>query len=333
MCTALFVPAPDQTFYLGRTMDFSYPLDPCLYFVPRGYQWNSQLHTRRFQNRYSFMGIGQNISPIAFADGVNEHGFAAAALYFPDYAFYDAPPVRDSPSVFVAAIELVAFLLGQCSCVSEAASLLNTIKIIGTPDTITDSIAPLHWILADKTGSCLTVEKTRQGLILMPNPIGVLSNSPDFDWHMTNLRNYLSVTPTQRSKETWGDLLLAPFGQGSGTFGLPGDYTPPSRFVRAAWQKSHVPIPRQPDEALVTCFHLLDCVSIPKGSVVTQRETFDYTQYTAFIRLTDKSYFFSTYNNPEIMAVPFPGQKSLSQRIYPFCRLTRPISFHTLSST
>jgi penicillin V acylase-like amidase (Ntn superfamily) len=32
-----------------------------------------------------------------------------------------------------------------------------------------------------------------------------------------------------------GDLELSPFGMGGGSRGLPGDFTPPSRFVRMAF--------------------------------------------------------------------------------------------------
>lgn len=70
-------------------MDFSYELDPQLYVVPQGYEWNNYLQTHTIQTKYSFMGIGQDISPVTFADGVNEMGLAAAVLYFPGFAQYD----------------------------------------------------------------------------------------------------------------------------------------------------------------------------------------------------------------------------------------------------
>ena len=85
--------------YFGRTMDFSYPLEPELYFVPKGYQWNNIMNTHQVRNRYCFMGIGQDISPVVFADGVNEMGFGAAVLYFPGYAQYDVPTLRIRPGL------------------------------------------------------------------------------------------------------------------------------------------------------------------------------------------------------------------------------------------
>ena len=83
MCTAMVTQTSQGDIYFGRTMDFSYPLEPELYVVPKGYQWNNIMNTHQVRNRYRFMGIGQDISPVVFADGVNEMGFGAAVLYFP----------------------------------------------------------------------------------------------------------------------------------------------------------------------------------------------------------------------------------------------------------
>lgn len=308
MCTALYFQAPHGDCYFGRTMDFSYPLAPQLYMLPKGYTWNNQANTHTIQNLYTVLGIGQNIHPVILADGVNDRGFCAAALYFPGYAVYDPIPEKSEGKIPIAALELVNFLLGQCACVPQAAALLKAITMIGVTDSITKSVAPLHWIISDKDGQCMTIEKTRSGLHFIENPIGVLSNSPDFLWHMTNLNNYMNISPSQNENAQWGTVTLSPFGQGQGSAGLPGDYTPPSRFVRAAWLKSHVPIPSDNNGALITAFHIMESVTIPMGAVITQKNTPDYTQYTAFINLSRQEYYYKTYDNSTITTLPMPGQ-------------------------
>ena len=301
MCTAITVQSPRQETYFGRTMDFSFPLEPELYIIPKNYEWNNLPGTHRIRNRYSCIGIGQDISPVILADGVNEMGFAAAMLYFPGYAEYDsADSGTNSSQTPVAALELVNFLLGLCPSVSQAVPLLQGIRIVGIEDPITHTQAPLHWILADSSGACMTVEKTEDGLHLMDNPLGLLSNSPDFQWHMTNLRNYMNVRPRQSPEAVWSSVRLTPFGQGTGTLGLPGDYTPPSRFVRTAYLKSHTVIPEAAEDAVTACFHILDSVTIPKGAVITPLGTADYTQYTAFSNLSTLEYFYKTYDNSGI---------------------------------
>ena len=164
MCTAMVTQTSQGDIYFGRTMDFSYPLEPELYFVPKGYQWNNIMNTHQVRNRYRFMGIGQDISPVVFADGVNEMGFGAAVLYFPGYAQYDVPDPEDSSRPAITALELTGFLLGLSASVEEAASILRTIRIVGAEDSITGTIAPLHWLVADRTGKSMVIEKTADGL-------------------------------------------------------------------------------------------------------------------------------------------------------------------------
>ena len=324
MCTAVAMSTSGGMAYFGRTMDFSYPLDPELYFVPKGYRWTNMLKTHSIRNQYSIMGIGQNISPVVFADAVNDQGFAAAALYFPGYADYDDNKSNVSrPSI--SSLELVHFLTALCASVEQATYLLNSIQIVGVQDPVTNSIAPLHWILTDRSGCCVVVEKMADGLHIMNNPIGVLTNSPDFSWHMTNLNSFMNIMPSQQKNAAWGPVSLSPFGQGAGTLGLPGDYTPPSRFVRTAFLKTHASLPSGREECVNTCFHLLDSVTIPKGVVITDRGTSDYTQYTAFIDLSSSEYFFKTYENSQIYAVPMPSMHQ--DIILSLGKLSRPAGF------
>lgn len=327
MCTAMTLQTLQGDTYFGRTMDFSYPLAPELYIIPNGYKWNNVLNTHKFQNQYSFMGIGQEISPLIFADGVNEMGFVAAALYFPDYAHFDTQIPEDNSILSVAAIEMVNFLLSQCANVEHAVSILQILRIIGVKDSVTNSVAPLHWMISDKNGRCMVIEKTEDGLHLINNPIGVLSNSPDFNWHMTNLRNYMNVTPYQNQDKEWDSVNLTPFGQGGGTFGMPGDYTPPARFVRTSFQKSHTILPSNKEEAVITCFHIMESVSIPKGVVMTSRGTADYTQYTAFINLSTMEYYFKSYDNSQIISAKLPAKYECGTKILHLGKLTRPITF------
>ncbi|MEG0577287.1 MAG: linear amide C-N hydrolase [Bacilli bacterium] len=182
MCTAIHVKTQFGNHFLGRTMDFSYPLDP-------------ESHT--IKTNYTFMGIGQDIAPVTFADGVNEMGFAIAVLYFPGYAVYDSIDSQDNQTLSISALEVTKLLLSTCANVEDAICLLRTVRIVGIEDEVTQSIAQLHWIIADKSGKCSVIEKMVDGLHIMNNPIGVLSNSPDFMWHITNLNNYMNITSTQ----------------------------------------------------------------------------------------------------------------------------------------
>lgn len=324
MCTAITLQNTQGAAFFGRTMDFSYPLDPELYVVPKGFQWTNLLRTHQIRNRYRYMGIGQNLSSVLFADGVNETGFAAAALYFPGYADYDSDKTDDGADTRfpIAATEITGFLLGLCASLDQATALLRTVRITGVADSITGTVAPLHWMIADTSGNSMVIEKTADGLHILDNPIGVLTNSPDFPWHLTNLRSYLNLSPTQTGSQDWGPVNLTPFGQGAGAWGLPGDYTPPSRFVRTAFQKTHASPTDKTPETVNAGFHILEGVSIPKGIVLTERGTVDYTQYTAFMNLSQPEYYFRTYDNSRTTAVKLPDENEQDTSIFSLGKLS-----------
>ena len=343
MCTAMTLRNRQGEIFFGRTMDFSWPLTPSLYVVPQGSVWDNAPRTARIRDRYSFLGIGQELAPaggeqagasVFFADGVNEAGLAAAALYFPGYAEFEAAPEESALSI--GSLDMVRFLLGSFASVSEARSILPSVRIVGIRDSITGTVSPLHWFLCDRSGETLVVERTSAGLGLYFNPAGVLTNSPDFPWHITNLRNYMNVTPGQAAGASWDNLALTPFGQGAGTDGLPGGYAPPARFVRTAFERSHILPPDGTEETVTAGFHILSGVSIPKGVVLTARGEPDYTQYTAFMNTNTGEYFFRTYENSEIVSVnPASGDVAAARnygRKEPISlgRLVRPVRFWSI---
>lgn len=330
MCTAMTLQTAQQENFFGRSMDFSYAIDPSMYVFSEGYAWDNLLGRTRFENAYAFIGIGQELKGnVTFVDGVNEKGFAAATLYFPGYAHYEKIS-EQAAKPQLAALEIVHYLLGTCGNLQDVCEALGRIEIVSVPDPVTGTVAPLHWITTDRTGKSLVIEQTQKGLALHENPVGVLANSPDFEWHMTNLRNYMNAEPQQKAEAVWGEAKLNPFGNASGTDVLPGGYTPPARFVRTAYQKSFVPVPKDREEAVITCFHILEGVSIPKGVVVTNRNTMDFTRYVAFMNTATCEYFFKTYDNSGIVTVRLPSDLKKGEAPRCFGKLNRPSVFETM---
>ena len=324
MCTALTLQSRNNENFFGRNMDFSHDIEPGIIVMPKGYRWRDSSTAKEYQNRYSFIGIGQETEGIlGFFDGVNENGFAAAALYFAGYADYEAA-FDISGREPVSSLDFLHFLLGRCSSVKELYSLIKNIYIVGAPDPITKIAAPLHWIATDRSGKCAVIEQTKNGLEIFNNSIGIMANSPDFNWHMTNLRNYLEVSSVQKEEAAWGHVKLSPFGQAGGTVSLPGGYTSPERFVRTAFLKTHCLVPESRINAIMTCFHITESVSIPKGVVLTDKGTYDYTIYTAFIDTNTCEYFTKTHDNSQIAVA---GLRNYSGSTHPLFLgyLKRPV--------
>ncbi|MFW2500779.1 linear amide C-N hydrolase [Clostridium diolis] len=327
MCTAITLQSKKMENFFGRTMDFSYDIEPELYVVPKNYVWNNTLNMSKICDYYSFIGIGQEAGEmLGFFDGVNEKGFAAAALYFAGYAKYKTH--KDSITrEAVSSLDFLHYILGRCESVKDLKEIFMEIDIVGLEDPVTQTVAPLHWIATDKSGECVVIEQTERGLTLYKNSIGVMANSPDLQWHMTNLRNYMNVSPTQTSDACWGNIHLRPFGQAGGTMQLPGGYTSPERFVRTAYQKTHIKAPSDSLESINTCFHIMESVSIPKGIVITNRDTYDYTKYTAFVNTNTCEYFFKTYDNPNITRASLWDNYKESTHLISLGKLRRPIKF------
>lgn len=300
MCTAITLDSKSNEYFLGRTMDFSHDIEPKFFIIPRNYKWTNTLNGKLVIDSYKFIGLGQDTgSLLGFFDGVNEEGFAAAALYFAGYAKYEELETNKHKES-ISSIDFLHYILGRCKSIKDLSALLKNTNIVGIKDPVTNTVAPLHWVAMDKSGKCVVIEPTERGIELINNPIGVMANSPDFNWHMTNLRNYTGVSPNQKEEVSWGDTSLNPFGQGAGTTNLPGGFTSPERFVRAAYLKMHIPTPKNSMEAINSCFHIMESVSIPKGAVITKRDTYDYTKYTAFININTCEYFYKTYDNLQI---------------------------------
>ncbi len=330
MCTSFTLQSLQMENMFCRTMDFSYDIEPGFFIIPRNNPWYNPITMKKHNDCYSFIGIGQETdSMLGFFDGVNEKGFAAAALYFAGYADYDIP-LEDKNKEPIASLDFLHYILGRCASVDELYMILKNICVIGLPDPVTKTAAPLHWIATDKSGKCVVIEQTRNGLEIFDNPIGVMTNSPDFMWHMTNLRNYMELSTIQEKRTCWENVELTPFGQAGGTMLLPGGYTSPERFVRTAFLKTHSQVPKDRVDAIMTCFHIVESVSIPRGIVLTDKGTFDYTKYTAFINTNTCEYYFKTYDNSQIATTRLISDyKNCTHPIY-LGNLKRPVTFEKL---
>ena len=293
MCTHINLKSSGNDVVSARTMDFSFELEPTMIIVPRKYPMKFN-NIGIIESHYGFLGLGKDIDGYKFADGVNECGLSCAALYFEGYASYNEKiEAKDN----LASHELLHFILAKCKDVEESIETLNELNIVNDKLDFIGRAAPLHWIISDKTGRSIIVEPLESGLKIHENNIGVLTNSPDLDWHLTNLRNYIGLNTKQVKPREIGGLTFNPFGQGSATFGLPGDYTPPSRFVRTVFNKFSIEEPVDEETTVLSAIHVLNGVSIPKGSVKTALDTIDYTQYTSYMSLNTQNYYFKTYRN------------------------------------
>ncbi|MBR4080507.1 MAG: choloylglycine hydrolase [Clostridia bacterium] len=306
MCTSIAKQL--ETFFFGRNMDLSCGFGQEVVIMPRAYPLRFRC-AGKLAAHYALIGMArvEDGYPL-YADAGNDLGLCMAGLNFPQSAHYD---VEQSPDMEnVSPFELIPWVLGQCASVDEAEALLRRTHLTAIPFSDTVGLSPLHWHIADAKRS-IAVEPMSGGLCIRENPVGVMTNEPPFDFHLTNLRQYLRLTPEQPVSAFPGGS-LTPFGWGFGALGMPGDASPASRFVRAAFHAACSPAEGGPGQF----FHLLDAVAMPRGSVRDDRGC-EFTLYSSCIDPSAGVYYYRTYDNSRITAVPMGDPDGSSLRRYP----------------
>jgi Penicillin V acylase and related amidases len=299
MCTSLTYQNSRGDHFLARTMDFAFELNGQPMFMPRNF--TVQGDAGEFTTQYGFIGAGRKIGHEMFVDGVNEHGLGVAALYFPANAHYVQHADADKQGI--APHDFTAWALGNAASVEDLRQLVQEIQLVDVPVALLKITTPLHFIVSDPTGDTAVLEATNKDLQLLDDPVGVMTNSPDLGWHLQNLSAYGTLTAEERPLHDYQGYQLKTQGPGTGAFGLPGDYTSPSRFIRTVFAKHFSqPTPDIPS-TLNLLQHLLDGVTIPKGVKLKADGESDYTQYRGYMSLEERAYYMEPYDNAELQRV------------------------------
>ena len=307
-CTGITIKPRDGSIIFARTLELAMDIKSNIIIVPRGKEYvgtapGDKLGLR-WKTRYGVVGANAFDMPVT-VDGLNEKGLHVGLFYFPGFATYQDIKAEDVGKA-LAPWELGAFLLGTCTDVKEAVAAARDVRVGEVVQKDMGFVPGVHYILTDARGESVVLEHVGGELKIHRNPLGVMTNSPTFDWHMTNLSNYLNLTVSNVPKLDVAGKEIKGLGQGSGMLGLPGDFTPPSRFVRAvAFSKSALPV-ETAREGVLQVFHILNQFDIPKGAARGMehgKEVADYTLWTSAADLKNLRYYFRTFDNSRIRMV------------------------------
>ena len=298
MCTNFKIrPAADGTVVVGRTMEFPdlipWEVQVVAAGLPRtsagvknGIAWTPQC---------GILGMGAWGDGL-LANGMNTEGLSAHALYMAGFCDYAEPTGAGND---IGEMDVIAYLLGTCKNVAEAKAAAAGMNVVGV-DPGLGFVPPLHFLLHDATASA-AIEFRPEGMSIVDNPTGVGTNGPFLDWHITNLRNYVGISAVNPTT-TVGVSTLHPLGQGGGLRGLPGDYTPPSRFVRAAALVLLIDEPADAASAESACLHVINSFDIPAGIITEEfkpgQVVDEVTSWVTVCNLTDRRYGYRTIGDP-----------------------------------
>lgn len=296
MCTAATYKTKDH--YFGRNLDYEYSYNETVTVTPRNYPFKFR-RAGEMPSHYAMIGMAfvQNGYPLYY-DATNEKGLSMAGLNFPGNADYKPEaPGKDNITPF----EFIPWILGRCENVSEAREKLASLNLLNENFSEQLPLSPLHWMISDRDES-IVVESVRDGLKIYDNPVGVMTNNPTFDYHLTNLSNYMSLSRSDPENRFSKDVELKTYSRGMGGLGLPGDLSSASRFVKAAFTRLNSLSGESESESVSQFFHILGSVAQQKGCCQVEHG-FEYTIYSSCCNTDKGIYYYTTYENSRISGV------------------------------
>ena len=307
-CTGISFTAADGSQTMARSIEWAKGrLESHYVVVPRGHKFQSL--TPEGKNgltddaKYGFVGVRVTFDDL-IVEGLNEKGLSAGLFFFPDfgsYAEFDNTQLQKTLCDF----QLVSWTLANFETVDQFLEQFSKITITG----LDPRAGAVHWRVADCSGRQIVVEIIGGQAHVYDYPVGVLTNAPDFQWHLTNLGNYVNLLPGSGESKAFASvsdkIQVKPLSGGSGMLGLPGDPSSPSRFVRIAVYKATAPVPADAYAAMLQSFKILESLVIPIGAVVDVNTgnpdaLITSTQFTTASDMQGRKFYFRTMDNSRI---------------------------------
>jgi choloylglycine hydrolase len=271
-CTGITLVAKDGAVVFGRTQEWgTFDLRSRVAIIPRGYAIQTEMADGKkglaWTTKYGTVGLDV-IEKDLLIDGMNEKGLLVNLFYhegYAEYAKYDPNKAAESISI----LALTPYLLTSFESVDEVRKALADLSVVGQYVEAIGGAPPVHMMVTDRSGKAIVIEFTKGITTIHDAPLGVITNGPNYDWHVENLRNYanLDVPLPKRNAE---DLKSMKFGAGARLYGLPGDLTSPSRFLRAAAYVSTARQTADGKETMYEIFRILDNFNLTVGTAAAE---------------------------------------------------------------
>lgn len=291
MCTAAAIKT--SSLFFGRTLDYHKSFGEEVVFTPRRFTFPMRF-CGDWRRHYAMVGaaIVAEGYPLYY-DGMNERGVCVAGLNFPHSAAFFPP---SQSKINLAQFEIIPYILGSCATAAQAAHELENVNLTRENFSKELPAAGLHWLIADGA-DCFVAESVAGGMRIHRNELGVLTNEPPFLYQLSNLSRYMMLSPGLPANNFCKGADIRPQGMGYGAIGLPGDMSPQSRFVRAAFFACNSKCGGGEEEGVNRLFHILGGVSVPYGCCAAEGGGWESTLYTCCCSPASGRYYFTTYSS------------------------------------
>jgi len=297
-CTDVVIHNGDRTVVSGRTMDFAIETEGNIIAKAHDTEVKDELlgmtdakaKPLTWKVKYASVLVGVCEIP-CYPDGLNSAGLSVSALW--QFGAEPAQTVIAGTSAITSGT-LSEYLLENASTVAEAKELIKKLSIFGMTDPKRKLRVELHWIITDKTGKSVVVEMKggKPRFFDDASEINVLTNQPDYEQQVASFKRYTYLSPVNRKD----DVIEGQFVNGSGALGMPGDYTPGSRFVKTAFLAKYLTPVKSAYDGVNAVLHILHNVEVPRGAVAEGM----YTQWTVVQDHDNLRYYFESYNHPKV---------------------------------
>jgi choloylglycine hydrolase len=310
-CTVFRLNANDGSIIVGRSMEFALDLKYDAVVVPRNKAYVSPAPDGKeglsWKTLYGYVGIASFGMDYGLSDGMNEKGLAIGLLWFEtDMKWQNVAPGEEKRALAQAIVG--DWILGNFVSVEDVKREIRNVKVFNYTDPEKKISPTVHFIVYDAKGGCIVIEYEDGICNIYDNPLGIMTNAPRFPWQLTNLRQYVGMTSEKPEPYKMSGLTFPATGHGSGMFGLPGDLTPPSRFVRLAVLNRFSDIQPDAERTLNLAQHIINTFDIPFGLVtdtMPDKKTVlkESTQWATFRDLTKRIVYFRTYDNQNLRKI------------------------------
>lgn len=317
MCTSLSILDALGSTYVGRTMEFAGAFPWQLSYFPKGLKFTSAITNNKngisYQTSQGFISITlttdasanqSNYQDLKVIHGLNEAGLNFGANAFP--LTQGLTIEEDKIPTSLAFIDIGSWALGQFKTVAEVKAALSQQLIYCTPlATLQSNTTPLHCVFYDPTGASIVVEYFQGKQCIYDNPVGVMTNAPEFAWHLTNLNNYTNLSNIDCNQTSFGTLQVKQPDSGIATSVIPSPNTSVGRFIKSVYYSQFALKAKTPDEAVYMLSHIMNNFDRPLNITVDPQDPnnpspegkgdSEFTVWTALSDLSRRKFFVRSY--------------------------------------
>ncbi|EDM3692330.1 linear amide C-N hydrolase [Salmonella enterica subsp. enterica serovar Infantis] len=313
-CTTLAIMDKQGEVFHGRTLEYMQDLPSWLTYYPTGTVFRKTTPDGRqgmdYVSRYAVLAI---TSPITDGDSRDVlEGINSAGLSFSENMIMNSDLAPVPTAEYKKALPVTSlgeWALARFSSVDEVEAAVKDgmfwspiLKRFGSLKS------PFHYAFYDKKGGSIVVEVADGTLHVYDNPTRVMTNGPEFPWHLTNLNNYSHLTNVDRSAGMLGNIKVVQPDSGIAISALPSSDTSVARFIRGVYYTTYAQQANSASEALNTLAHIMSRFDRPKNITTdttggegegndTGKPVSEYTVWTTLSDLSHGDMFVRGYND------------------------------------